>query len=62
MRRWIATRLRYLADGIDPAGAPRFTGYAFRFVQGRGIVFEARTDRGCPVWYLGEADYEKAHQ
>ena len=61
-RKWIATRLRYLADRIDPHGAPRFTGYHFRIVPGRGIVFEARTDRGCPLWYLGQDDYEKAHR
>lgn len=58
MRRWIATRLRYLADRIDPKGAPRFTGYHFRFEAKKGIVFDLGP--GCGVWYYGEDDYSKA--
>lgn len=58
-RKWIATRLRYLADRIDPKGAPRFVGYRFRIVQHVGIVFEDHGP-GCPLWYLGEDDYALA--
>lgn len=59
MSRWIATRLRYLADRIDPKGAPRFTGYHFRIVKHVGIRFDDRGP-GCPVWYLGDNDYAQA--
>lgn len=52
--------LRRIADRIDPAGAPRATGRSFTFELHEGIRF--RDDgRGCPLWYLGEADYLRAH-
>lgn len=57
---WIATRLRYLADRIDPAGAPGRMSYNFTFEKYEGIVFNDK-GRGCPLWYLGTADYERAH-
>jgi hypothetical protein len=56
LARW----LRDLGDRIDPAGAPKGTGYSFTVEPGRGIRF--RLDgRGCPLWYLGDADYGRAH-
>lgn len=52
MRRW--------ADRLDYPGAPKCTGYSFTFEHEQGIRF--RDDgRGCPLWYLGDADYERAH-
>lgn len=61
MRAWIGKRLRFLADRIDYKGAPRrLTSYSFTFEDGEG--FRLREDgRGCKLWYLGEAEYEKAH-
>lgn len=56
----IARWLRTIADRIDPDGAPRCTGWSFTFEQGQGIDFH-RDRRGCPVWYLGMADYDRAH-
>lgn len=52
--------LRRLADRIDPVNAPRAIGQSFTFEQGWGLRF--RDDgRGCPLWYLSEADYARAH-
>lgn len=57
LARW----LRNFADRIDPGGAPRaLTSSSFTFEHQRGIVF--RDDgRGCPLGYLGEDSYERAH-
>lgn len=52
MRRW--------ADRMDPADAPRAIGWSFTFERGRGLVFNEQR-RGCPLWYLGQDDYERAH-
>ena len=53
-------RLRRLADRIDPANTPRHTGASFTFEHGRGVVL--RWDgRGCPIWYLSEADHGRAY-
>jgi hypothetical protein len=52
--------LRRLADRIDHAGAPKAISWSFTYEEGQGIVF--RQDRlGCPLWYLGDEDYERAH-
>lgn len=52
--------LRRIADRLDPASEPRGMSYSFTFELGEGIRF--RDDgRGCPLWYLGEDDYERAH-
>jgi len=60
LRARVARRLRFAADRIDPAGAPRATSMTFTIEERTGIVF--RDDgRGCPLWCLGDADYEKAH-
>lgn len=53
--------LRRIADRLDPAGAPRSLGHSFTFELGEGIRF--RDDgKGCPMWYLGESDYDRAHE
>lgn len=53
--------LRRIADRVDPEGAPRkMSSYSFTFERGEGI--RIREDgRGCPLWYLGSDDYERAH-
>jgi hypothetical protein len=51
MRRW--------ADRLDDDGAPRRMGFSFTFEEGVGICFRD-DDRGCPMWYLGRDDYERA--
>lgn len=56
----IARRLRFLADRIDPAGAPRAISHWFTFEHNEGIRFR-EDGKGCRLWYLGEADYERAH-
>lgn len=64
LRRWrarVGLRLRFLADRIDPAGAPQAIGWSFTFEDRRGIVFREGTRQGCPLWHLGEADYARAH-
>ena len=58
MRR-IAEMMRRLADRIDPAGAPRCTGLSFTFESGTGLVVH-RDRTGCPLWYWGSADYDRA--
>ena len=56
----VARLLRRLADRIDHAGAPKLTGWSFTIENRRGIVF--REDRrGCPLAYLGDGDYDRAH-
>lgn len=52
MRKW--------ADRIDDRGAPHALGYSFTFETGEGILFR-EDGKGCKLWYLGEAEYEKAH-
>jgi len=60
MKQRLAAWLREWADRIHPTTAPRYTSYSFTFEEGQGIKF--RTDqRGCPLWYLGETDYARAH-
>lgn len=60
-RAIVAKRLRTLADRIDHAGAPKYMSYAFTFEMYRGIVVREGTGQGCPLWYYGDADYERAH-
>lgn len=60
MTRWLANKMRLVADRLDPSGAARLTGWSFTFEQHRGIVFHERGP-GCPVWYMGEKDYARAH-
>jgi hypothetical protein len=59
-RARIGWRLRCWADRIDPKHGPRMVGWSFTFELGEGIRF--RDDRrGCPLAYLGEDDYQRAH-
>jgi hypothetical protein len=61
-RKKVGRRLRFWADRIDDEGAPRrLTSYTFTFEDGEGIRFR-EDGRGCRLWYLGNADYEKAHE
>jgi hypothetical protein len=59
-RRRAGVRLRRLADQIDHHGAPKVTNWTFTFELGRGLVFR-QDGRGCPVAYLGDDEFEKAH-
>lgn len=61
MNKRLAYWLRRLADRIDHRGAPKSIGWSFTFEKGRGLVFHEGRDRGCPLWYLGDDDYERAH-
>jgi hypothetical protein len=61
MRVWIARHLRFLADRIDYAGAPKSMGWSFTFENERGIVFRQTGNQGCQLWYLGDDEYERAH-
>ncbi len=56
----LARRLRYLADRIDPAHAPRALHWSFTFERGEGIRFR-EDSRGCRLWYISTADYDRAH-
>lgn len=52
--------LRRIADRLDPHNAPRAIGHRFTFEHKEGIRF--RDDgKGCPLWYLGDDDFERAH-
>lgn len=56
----LAGLLRRWADRISPETAPRAIGWSFTFEDREGIRF--RDDRrGCPLWYLGDDDCERAH-
>lgn len=60
LRAVVGTALRRPADRIDHAGAPKAIGWSFTFERGVGIRF--REDRhGCPLWYLGDDSYARAH-
>jgi len=52
--------LRRIADRIAPDAAPHWLGWSFTFEIGEGVRWHD-DGRGCPVWYLGEADYLRAH-
>lgn len=52
--------LRRVADRLDPSNAPRQTSCSFTFEPGRGLVFH-EDGRGCPIYYVGQDDYARAH-
>ncbi len=54
-----ARHLRYFADRIDPANAPRALHWSFTFERGEGVRFR-EDSRGCRLWYK-TADYDRAH-
>lgn len=60
IRTWLGRRLRQLADRIDDDNAPRMLNLSFTFEHLEGV--RVRTDRrGCPLSYLSESDYQRAH-
>lgn len=61
-RTRIGKVLRRWADRIDHHGAPRALGRSFTFEPGRGIVFHEDSKTGCPLYYLGMDDYDRAHR
>lgn len=68
MKRRLAEWMRKWADRIDWPGAPKATHLTFTFEAGKGIVIhglngepEPIAPPGCRLWYLNDADYEKAH-
>ncbi len=68
-KRRLARLFRRAADRMDPANAPRATGLSFTFEPGRGVVVHGANrslsynyDRpGCPLYYIGESSYLRAH-
>jgi hypothetical protein len=58
--RRLARWLRALADRIDHAGAPKLTHWTWTFELGEGIRFR-EDGKGCRVAYLGNDEYDKAH-
>jgi hypothetical protein len=59
MRR-LGGALRRWADRVDRDGAPKLTGWSFTFEQHLGAVFN-QEGVGCPVWYRGDQDYQRAY-
>lgn len=60
MKRRLAIWMRKMADRLDYAGAPRRVSWSFTIEHNEGVRF--RDDgKGCPLWHLGDADYERAH-
>jgi hypothetical protein len=56
----IAEWMRRTAGRLDHAGAPKRTSSSFTFEEREGT--RLREDgRGCPLYYFGNADYERAH-
>lgn len=60
MKRWIAYKLRIWADRLDWEGAPKRTDSSFTYERGKGVVFNFDR-RGCPLWYYGNQDHERAY-
>lgn len=56
----LAYWLRRIADRIDRRGAPKITHWTFTFEQGLGVLFR-EDGRGCPIAYLGDDAYRRAH-
>ena len=60
IKRRLADWMRDTADRIDHEGAPKLMGWSFTFERGEGIRFRG-DGHGCPLAYLGDGDYERAH-
>lgn len=60
MKQYLANKMRRWADRLDHAGAPKATHLFFTYEKYKGIVFNDE-QRGCRLWYLNDAEYEKAH-
>lgn len=61
LRKRLAKVMRRWADRLDREGAPKRTGISFEFVRGFGIEVN-HEGHGCPLWYLNDADYERAYE
>lgn len=59
-RAWVGALLRTWADRIDYDGAVKRTGLSFTFEHRQGVRLR-QDGRGCPVYYMGETDYQRAH-
>jgi hypothetical protein len=63
----LARALRRFADRIDRDGAPKAIGLSFTFEPGRGVVVHGQAgihrigQPGCPLYYLNDQDYLRAH-
>jgi hypothetical protein len=55
--------LRQWADRIDPSGEPHLTGWSYTHEK-RGpqdtYLLWREDGRGCPVWYMGDADLNRS--
>lgn len=61
LRSRVGTRLRFAADRLDPAHAPRWSGFTFQIGRdGRPIFYEDDRRSGCKLWYLGHDERTKA--
>lgn len=56
----VASFLRRLADAIDYESAAGRVHWSFTIEPGQGTRFR-QDGRGCPLWYLGNSDYLRAH-
>lgn len=61
-RMWLGYWLRRIADRVDWWGAPRAPSMSFTIEQGKGVVFHQDRTSGCPLWFHGYGDYEKAYK
>jgi len=61
MRARLGAFLRKWADRLDDAGAPKRTPYSFTFENSATGVMLRHDRRGCPLYYVGEDDYARAH-
>jgi hypothetical protein len=59
LRVRVAEWMRLAADRLDHEGAPKIMGWSFTFEDREGIRFR-EDGKGCPLAYLGNADYEAA--
>jgi len=46
---------------MDWEGAPKRTSWSFTFEENLGVVF-SQEGKGCPVWYYGNADFQRAYE
>lgn len=60
---WLMLVAYRVVEKIDRRAVPKRTGFSFKFEQGVGVVFNdgfGAGEDGCPIWYLNDADYDKA--
>lgn len=63
MKRRLARWLRRTADRIHPASGPQRLVASFTIEPCRGITFwgPELPRPGCPLWFYGDEDYQRAH-